>query len=597
MATKISGLSSATNIGASDLIQVVDVNDTTMAVTGTNKKATAQIVGNNLPVVATGSTTSRKLKDRFADVVNVKDFGAVGDGVTDDTVAIQAAINAVPNNGGAVYLPSGRYRVTQTINVGNGTDSLLSTKNCISINGDGIGSYFGTSAGTEIFYDGVANEQLSVISFNGSGDGFRLDGIEINANSLAGTGLRIFSVRTSTFSNFACLNFTKAGLDLKIRSGPNNAVKFASGNLFLNFFISSNNATQALNGSFGILMQGNYANNDDWHRNTFIGGVCQIAKSLSNSSPNACALYLGFTDSNTFTECDFKVFNNTPTAGTGYALYLNAVGNNNYPENNFFYGCALMADGTNSVAWNESTENTFGDHVFYNYTTKDLETVPDHPKLRLITDSGNSKSMGDYEIRKNTGSVTFRTPTTNTAYRLLGNITDSVDFGLVTQRTSDLSTYSTLTVINSLGHFFAGSDNQQSLGTPTYRWSVVYAGTGAINTSDEREKQQIRSISNVEKAVAVRLKGLIKAFKFNDAVDKKEDGARIHFGAIAQEVVAAFQSEGLDPSKYGLLCYDEWDEQPEVKDSDGNIIQKYRPAGNCYGLRYEELLAFIISAI
>ena len=93
------------------------------------------------------------------------------------------------------------------------------------------------------------------------------------------------------------------------------------------------------------------------------------------------------------------------------------------------------------------------------------------------------------------------------------------------------------------------------------------------------------------------MKSLVKKFCFKDAVSIKGEDARIHVGVIAQEVVSAFQSEGLDATKYGLLCYDEWDEQPEEKDFDGNVIQQYRPAGNRYGIRYDQLLAFIISAI
>ena len=63
-------------------------------------------------ILSKGSTTPRSLEDRFADVVNVKDFGAVGDGITDDTVAIQAAIDSV---GKTVFLPSGTYLIKNTL--------------------------------------------------------------------------------------------------------------------------------------------------------------------------------------------------------------------------------------------------------------------------------------------------------------------------------------------------------------------------------------------------------------------------------------------------------------------------------------------------
>jgi hypothetical protein len=112
----------------------------------------------------------------------------------------------------------------------------------------------------------------------------------------------------------------------------------------------------------------------------------------------------------------------------------------------------------------------------------------------------------------------------------------------------------------------------------------------SINTSDETQKEQIRSLNDKEKAVAQKLKAAVKVFKFKDAVAKKGDNARMHCGVIAQEVQSIFQSEGLDADQYGLICYDTWDEE---RAAGGAIIKE---AGSAYGVRYIELLAFIISA-
>ena len=51
------------------------------------------------------------------DVVTPQMFGAKGDGITDDTTAIQSAFNAVRTNGGAVYFPKGIYIVSAIIRI------------------------------------------------------------------------------------------------------------------------------------------------------------------------------------------------------------------------------------------------------------------------------------------------------------------------------------------------------------------------------------------------------------------------------------------------------------------------------------------------
>lgn len=55
-------------------------------------------------------------------VFSVRSFGAKADGKTDDTKAIQSALDAASKSGGTVYMPPGRYLVSQSLNVPAGVD-------------------------------------------------------------------------------------------------------------------------------------------------------------------------------------------------------------------------------------------------------------------------------------------------------------------------------------------------------------------------------------------------------------------------------------------------------------------------------------------
>jgi len=67
-------------------------------------------------LIAAGSTiASWDTISGTTDWLNIKDYGAIGDGSTDDTTAIQNAINALSSNGGVIYFPAGTYKVTSTV--------------------------------------------------------------------------------------------------------------------------------------------------------------------------------------------------------------------------------------------------------------------------------------------------------------------------------------------------------------------------------------------------------------------------------------------------------------------------------------------------
>jgi hypothetical protein len=130
--------------------------------------------------------------------------------------------------------------------------------------------------------------------------------------------------------------------------------------------------------------------------------------------------------------------------------------------------------------------------------------------------------------------------------------------GVVVQNAAATSTY--LFVDGSLTTR-PGTDNATALGYSSFRWSVVYAGSGTINTSDERSKREIGVIPDEW----LDAWGAVDwcRYKFKDAVEGKGGDARWHVGLIAQRVRDTFAALDLDATAIGLLCYDEWDEERE----------------------------------
>ncbi|MFJ4371785.1 tail fiber domain-containing protein [Pseudomonas japonica] len=141
-------------------------------------------------------------------------------------------------------------------------------------------------------------------------------------------------------------------------------------------------------------------------------------------------------------------------------------------------------------------------------------------------------------------------------------------------------------------------NNATTCGAPGASWAGGSTQVAFTVVSDEREKQQLQEISDVERRVAAQCKLLLGLkYKLNDQVAKLGDKAKWHFGTSAQRVIAAFEAEGLDAMDYSVVEYHEWDEIEPVTDKDGTITLPGQPAGNVYTVNYEELQAFVLSVI
>lgn len=147
----------------------------------------------------------RSVASRLSDVVSVKDFGAKGDGVTDDSAAIQAAHDAFSgNDGGTIYFPRGRYRVDSTINITKAGVRLRGVSQRASMI---ISRVAGTTINVKVLYNGTSNTDAAYCKFG-------IDNLAIGASyygdaTVTGVGLMLQNVFADTFTNVYMFGFKK----------------------------------------------------------------------------------------------------------------------------------------------------------------------------------------------------------------------------------------------------------------------------------------------------------------------------------------------------------------------------------------------------
>ena len=588
--------------------------------------------GGRLQVLANGTMTPRGLSTRFSDIVNIKDFGATGDGVHDDTKAWehwQAALE----RGGVGYIPSGQYRVNGIIRsivqgcFGNGVDHVMDAS---VYQGDGASgmreSAFANHMGTigpviqhyRTFQGKESWSPLVDLSFESYSDGY-FDWTEY------GSGAQGIQVRGSAKgmgnSHPVCIR----GFMQNRLNGDGDAVAIWG-------------RCQKEDPADGI-------NNSD---------TCAIHSAVYNESKGSGLIMAsehwaivgenGGTEQTNGTPAGATICQHVKafsSKGMAHAGILISGGMDNYP-----YGMwnaiqisrgAFMRNGSmdgipgttafKCDSWFQDLGYPdIGWHV--GYCPNHIKTVGAYPfnitgdslRIKNNTDGGNASVIINKVSGAGTAGIILQVDGTsqndiyvekgnpNTFYRALQSASSHHLFFC-----TDAS--GTLSNALSVGTVAVnpGTDGTIANGWSNKRWSQVYASTGTIETSDERLKKDIRPID--ESVFKAWGKVEFRQFLFKDAVAEKGSAARIHIGLIAQQVIAAFASEGLDAMRYGIVCYDKWDareavterfkvvtreethnedgsvKEPEEFHYEERVLIPEREAGDCYSIRYEEALA------
>jgi hypothetical protein len=619
-------------------------------IVGINPTSNAENVVYNPPF--TGGVATN-VEAKLAQYISAADFGAVGNGSFDNATAINAAATAVATlGGGVITFGPGTFIVGATINLPDNVvlqgagqfATVIKLKNATNANiiqkkagavGFGAGLFDLTIDGNDtnntsggIYWAGAST---------GRGPSFTFERVTVTkcspvASPPSGEIAAILTTGSTwgvardldVNQNQDAVGWWHKGSDWQIDNlylGPNGAdynsgagthsmiIQGGAGNLFTSCYFGGNGGLSQvfLWGSQRNLFV-NCINDNAWEQayrfdaltgtgannNRFLGG--QIRGASGKTNLGFPAVLVIDSTGNVFSDVEWS--GNAHTSSGNAADY--GFEETGTATGNYIVGgnvATAFATGFVSLAAGSTTRVA----VVFNYDISTVGTLNAVTQVNVTAPTGAvpSTSVTPGLRVNNGGAISLWASSYGYNYAWTQAIQDD---GSNNVKPFNLNPLGGEVTVGASGYALrANTDNLQTLGTAGNRWSVVYAGTGTINTSDAREKQDIADLDAAEKQVAVALKGLVKKFRFKDAVASKGDSARIHVGVLAQEVIAAFQAEKIDPMRYAIVCYDEWaDKYEDVYDDEGKPTGEkilVTAAGSRYGVRYEELLAFVIAAM
>jgi hypothetical protein len=190
---------------------------------------------------------ARTAQSKLRENVSVKDFGAVGDGVADDTAALQLALNWAASAGGRLFFPAGTYKITS---------ALTLTMNAASDTSQNRVALIGAGSGCTEIAPSAAFTALTVTSADTNfADYWTIQGLRFQGPGNTGLGLDVekaawFQARDIVVHGFA--NGILARDVLSCLFDSCNIRNNVSGLTMLRLSLSNPNAVTLLNCEIGV---------------------------------------------------------------------------------------------------------------------------------------------------------------------------------------------------------------------------------------------------------------------------------------------------------------------------------------------------------